>query len=82
MLPLLLPPTRHEPSEATDTDRMGTSSSGSCSDISRDSSRGASTIYEFVRALVPLQIPDFDGARLIARDQFALIRMNDTVVYW
>ena len=39
-------------------------------------------VYEFMRALIPLQIPDFDGAGLIARDQFALIRMNDTVVYW
>jgi hypothetical protein len=37
---------------------------------------------QFVRAEVRAEVPDLDGAQLIARDELALIRVDDAIVDW
>lgn len=78
-----LPATSAEPSDATETDRIGTSSSGSCGG---ESVRGGNMKFnertdQLVAAAVAPEIPDLDRAALVARDELALVRVQRDVVH-
>jgi len=67
-LPLLFPATRHDPSEAILTDRMGISPWGAC-----DQFEGAGILRE---------VPLLDAASLVTRNEFALVRVYTNIVDW
>jgi len=76
---LLFPATRQPPSDASVMDLMGTSPAG-VYDSQRRTPDQLDT-HQFMRAYIVRQIPLLDAPRLVARDDLALVRMNEHVVH-
>lgn len=79
---LLLPATKHDPSDASVTDRIGTSPAGvwyvfKLVEITWEANEKT---HQFMRANVFGQIPLLDSAGLVARYQFPLVGVNTNII--
>ena len=77
-----MPATKHDPSDASVTDRIGTSPAGVWHVFKLIEITGEANekTHEFMRADIFGQVPLLDSASLVARYQFPLVRVNTNIV--